>query len=71
VGYNGGAAAFSTCNHCDFPNTKCNGAKTSIVSHSTWIDTTQRIKWGLPGKAIIEDVDGGLTGAAPGTTVKP
>ena len=64
-------AALSTCNHCDFPNTKCNGAKTSVVSGSTWVDTTARLKWGKPYKAIIEDVDGSLTGAAAGTTVVP
>jgi hypothetical protein len=47
-------AALSTCDHCDFPNTKCNGAKTTVLSGSTWIDTTARLKWGLPYKAIIE-----------------
>ena len=58
------AAALSTCNHCDFPNTMCNGAKTSVVRDSTWIDSTNRVRWGLPFKGIILDVDGTLAGDA-------
>jgi len=46
----GGGGALSTCDHCDFPNTKCNGAKTSMVSDSRWINTTSRLQWGFPNK---------------------
>ena len=55
-------SVFSTCNHCDFPNTKCNGAKTTLVSKAVYINSPRIVQWNIPFKGILKDLDGSTLG---------
>ena len=66
VGFDREGAAFATCNHCDFPNTKDNDAKTGHLEAITLHDASlaNLVRWNIPHKGVLRDVDGSVTGTA-------
>ena len=69
VGFNtSDAYALTTCCHCNFPNSKNQGAKVTHFDHVSFIDCPHRIKYSKPKRAILYDFDGSL-GAGPAGTI--
>eukprot|EP00892_Ulva_mutabilis_P008257 jgi/Ulvmu1/5803/UM025_0058.1 len=67
-GFKGSSAfALSTCDHCNFPNSKNQGAKTTHFANITYIDTENYILYGERLNAILHDMDGSLSGYPAGT----
>jgi len=64
------AGAIGTCSHCVQPEDL--GARTSTVE-KLWFDksVTKKIKWMFPGRAILYDLDGSLTGKGPKSWATP
>lgn len=60
------AFAFSTCDHCNFPNSKNQGAKTTHFANITYIDTDSFVFYGSRLNAILHDMDGTLSGYPAG-----
>uniref|UniRef100_A0A061S937 Ipt tig domain containing protein n=1 Tax=Tetraselmis sp. GSL018 TaxID=582737 RepID=A0A061S937_9CHLO len=57
--------AWSNCAHCNFPETKNNGAKTNYMRKITYVNSDSRVYWSTPRKGVWQDEDGtGLGGAA-------
>jgi hypothetical protein len=52
----------TTCCHCNFPNSKNQGAKTTHFERVQFIDCPHMIKYAKPKRAILHDVDGSLSG---------
>jgi hypothetical protein len=67
VGFNtSDSYAITTCCHCNFPNSKNQGAKTTHFERVNFIDCPHRVKYAKPKRAIIHDVDGSLGSGPPG-----
>lgn len=60
------AYAFSTCDHCNFPNSKNQGAKTTHFANITYNNTENFVFYGEQLNSILHDMDGSLSGYPSG-----
>lgn len=69
----GNAAAFGSCSHCFHPASTDEGARTFKTSGLSFDANTmpRKIRWGYPNKAVIEDLDGTLTGLGANSWATP
>jgi hypothetical protein len=58
--------AWSNCAHCNFPNTKFNGGKTTYVRNINYVNSNQLVHWSTPFKGVFLDEDGTGIGGVPG-----
>ena len=52
----------TTCCHCNFPNSKNQGTKTTHFERVEFIDCPHMVKYGKLKRDILHDVDGSLSG---------
>jgi hypothetical protein len=63
VGFNtSDTYALTTCCHCNFPNSKNQGTKTTHFEGVQFVNSQQVVKYAQPMRAILRDVDGSLSG---------
>jgi len=56
------SGALGTCSHCFHPSNSVSGGLTYTVSNLTFVNCDKRIKYQVPFREIIHDLDGSLTG---------
>jgi hypothetical protein len=56
------SAAFGTCSHCFHPSNSVAGGLTFTVKNITFENVPRKIKYQVPFREIIHDLDGSMTG---------
>lgn len=59
----------TTCCHCNFPNSKNQGTKTTHFERVEFFDSLHKVQYGNKKRAILHDVDGSLSGTAGVTCI--
>ena len=67
--YGDGMTAIETCSHCEHPAATDAGARTSFFEGLTFTNVSQRVRFNVPYKEILIDLDGSLTGNSVNGTV--
>lgn len=63
----GMSAALGVCSHCFHPASSNGGGWTYSVENLSFTNTPRRIKYNIPFREVIYDMDGSLTGLGAGS----